>query len=148
MTDTIEIDFDDFISISELLNAHNAVGLSIVDINIGYDNKIYILLNSNIPERINGRFVDTVAHADYFVLELSVDWKSGTLTNSNYYELGKHDPNFHFIQPIKDKLLLGARTYYCNDLGSEENALLYQTEGSLQTILTKGYWGIMVGMTQ
>ena len=96
ITETSKISFNNFISVNELLNEHNAAELSIVDINIGYDDKIYILLSLNIPQRINGMFVNTNADTDYFVFELSVDWESGTLINSAYYGLGRHKPNGHF----------------------------------------------------
>lgn len=131
-TDTAKICFDNFININELLNKDNVSELSIVDINIGYDKKVYILLSSNIPGRINGMFVSTVANADYSVLELSMDWESGTLINLNYYELGRHKTNFHFIQPIKDKLLLlGARSYYRSNSGGEENAFIMDRTGEV-----------------
>ena len=131
-TDTARICFDNFININELLNMDNVSELSIVDISIGYDKKVYILLSSNIPGRINEMFVNTVANADYSVLELSVDWESGTLINSNNYELGRHKPNFHFIQPIKDKLLLlGARSFYRSNSGGEENAFIMDRTGEV-----------------
>lgn len=134
IADTAKISFDSFINISDLLNVHNAAELSVADINIGYDNKIYILLSSDIPERINGMFINTVACADYFTLELSVDWESGTLTNSNYHELGRHTPNFHYIRPIKDKLLLlGARSYYHSSSGGEKNAHIMDRTGEVHS---------------
>lgn len=132
ISDTAKISFDDFINISEILDVHNATEMSVADINIGYDNKIYILLSSNVPKRINGMFVNPVAQADYFVLELSVDWESGRLINLNYYELGEHTPNFHYIQPIKDKLLLlGARSYYHSNSGGEKNAFIMDRTGEV-----------------
>lgn len=132
ITETSKISFDNFIRISDLLNEHNAAELSIADINIGYDNKVYILLSSNIPKRINGMFVNTNADTDYFVFELLVDWESGTLINSAYYGLGRHNPNFHFIQPVKDKLLLlGARTFYRSDSGGKKNAFIMDRLGEV-----------------
>ena len=131
-TDTDKISFHNFLDLNELLNTYNVAEFSVVDINIGYDKKIYILLSSNIPRRINGMFVSTVANADYSALELSVDWESGTLINLNYYELGNHEPNFHFIQPIKDKvLLLGARSYYHSSTGGEKNAFIMDRSGEV-----------------
>lgn len=132
ITDTAKVSFANFVDMNELLNLHNATELSVADINIGYDKKVYILLSSNIPNRIDGMFVNTVAHAYYFVLELSVDWESGILTSSNYYELGRHEPNFHYIQPFKDKLLLlGARSFYRSDSGGEKNAFIVDRIGEV-----------------
>lgn len=130
--DTAKINFYNFINISELLNLHNIPESSVVNINIGYDKKIYILLSSDIPERINGMFVNTVANTNYSVFELSMDWENGILINSNYYELGRHLPNFHFIQPVKDKLLLlGARSFYRSDSGGEKNAFIMDRVGEV-----------------
>ena len=112
-----------------------AEGFTIKDINIGYDDRIYILLIENIPEMIRsgfGVFVDPSADSGYSVIELTVDWESGELLNSEFYDLGELGPNFHFIQPIGDKLLLvGARTYYREDSGGDDNGFIIDRNGAV-----------------
>lgn len=120
-----KINFAHFININDLLHAYNAAARKIADINIGYDQKIYILLRSDIPKQ-------SAAHPFYSVLVLSADWESGILIDSQYYELGSYKLNFHFIQPIRDKLLLlGARCCYDSRSGGEKNAWIVDQTGGI-----------------
>lgn len=104
---------------------------SYVNMSIGYDGSIYMLFSEKIPELVNGMFVNTKADATYSMLVLSVDWQEGELLTQEYYNLGRHKMNFHFIQPLKDKiLLLGSRTYYRSD-GPEQNAVVVDKQGTV-----------------
>ncbi|MBP3459296.1 MAG: hypothetical protein J6K58_08810 [Lachnospiraceae bacterium] len=119
------------IDIVNILKEYDVSFNSFVSMSIGYDDAVYILLSEKIPERINGIFVDTTADTIYSMLVLSVDWYTGELLSYEYYNLGRHMMNFHFIQPINNRiLLLGSRT--CNQKeGPEKNAVLVDRSGTV-----------------
>jgi len=105
---------------------------SVVRIHIGYDEKIYILLSTHIPDRINGMFINTVADSEYNAIILDVDWLEGKVTGHTLVNLGYHKMNFHMIQPIQDNiLLLGARCRYNEEHGPEKNALIVDLQGNI-----------------
>ena len=120
---------DSHIDLNILLGGVNHTMTDVVSMSIGYDDSVYILMSEKIPERINGMFVDTVANTRYYMLVLTVDWFSGELLHFEYGEFGKHRMNFHFIQPVEDRiLLLGARTYNRQN-GPENNAVIVDRDG-------------------
>lgn len=121
-----------YIDFKELLKGYDLSKDSVVNIQIGYDERVYILLNSHIPERIQGMFVNTKANAKYSVIRLSVDWEMGEVVHHELLELGHHSMNFHFIQPIGEHiLLLGARCMYYEKPGPEKNAVIADEMGNV-----------------
>lgn len=105
---------------------------SLVNIKIGYDEKIYILLSSHIPERINGMFVNTEANSVYSAIILDVDWYEARVTGQTFVNLGQHKMNFHMLQPIGENiLLLGARCRYHGANGPEKNAVIVDLQGNI-----------------
>lgn len=129
---------DNPIDIKMILEEYNYSVDSVVNISIGYNDAVYILLSEKIPDRINGMFIDTKANTNYYMIILTIDWFGGELLHQEYHELGKHMMNFHFIQPIKDKiLLLGARTYY-RVSGPEHNAVIVSEDGSVHCEMCLG----------
>lgn len=126
------------IDIKSILKEYDKSIDSVVRISIGCDNLLYLLLSHKIPERINGMFVDTKADTFYDLLILTVDWLTGELLYQRYYKLGRHQMNFHFVQPLKDKiLLLGARTYHYSD-GPENNAVIVDKNGTIYNEMCLG----------
>lgn len=126
------------IDIKSIFKQYNVSLNSFVSMSIGYDDAIYILLSERIPDRINGMFVDTEADTTYSMLVLTVDWQEGRFLAYEYYNLGRHKMNFHFIQPLNDKiLLLGSRTYYHAD-GPERNAVIVNKQGAVYQELCFG----------
>lgn len=119
------------IELEAILKQYKVPLNSFVTMSIGQDDSVYILFSETIPERINGMFVNTEANTAYSMLVLSVDWQAGELLTQEYYNLGRHKMNFHFIQPLQDKiLLLGSRTYYRAD-GPEQNAVIVDKQGTI-----------------
>ncbi len=119
------------IAFKELLKSYNQSIDSLVCVKIGYDEKLYILLSSHIPERINGMFVDTKADSHYSAIIMDVDWYEGMIIGHRLVDLGFHKMNFHMIQPIKDNiLLLGARCHYHVAGGPEMNAVIVDLQGN------------------
>ncbi|MBD5137450.1 MAG: hypothetical protein HDT39_16135 [Lachnospiraceae bacterium] len=105
---------------------------SFVNIKIGFDEKIYILLSEHIPERIDGRFVNTIANSNYSAIILDVDWYENKVTGHTFVNLGKHKMNFHMIQSIGENiLLLGARCKYNRENGPERNAVIVDLKGNV-----------------
>lgn len=103
-----------------------------VNIKIGYDEKIYILLSEHIPERINGMFVNTEANSVYSAIILEVDWYESKITGQTFVNLGQHKMNFHMIQPVGENiLLLGARCRYHGENGPEKNAVIVDLQGNI-----------------
>ena len=121
LDDTAKIIFDDSVSIDELREQYNITGHTVANVSIGYDNTIYMLMRSDIP-----------AAEDYSVIEIYVDWESGAIIDSAFYQLGKHEHELRYIQPIGDKLLLlGARSYYLGNREGEKNALIIDKQGEV-----------------
>ena len=90
--------FSYHVDIHEIFRRYNAA--SFVNMQIGYDWHIYILLNAEIPERIDGMFVPTESDSRYCVLALDADWDSGCITGESFYDLGVQKMNYHFVQKV------------------------------------------------
>ena len=58
--------------LQELSAEYGVSGLDFVSMNIGYDEKVYFLFSSGIPERIKGVFVNTAANAEYTALAVTL----------------------------------------------------------------------------
>lgn len=122
------------IELKELFNTYGRSMNSLVNIQIGYDEKVYILLSAQIPERIQGMFVNTEANSEYSAICLTVDWENEMITHHELLEFWVHKMNFHFIQPIGDNiLLLGARCRYRKENSPEMNAVIVDFEGNIQS---------------
>ena len=81
---------------------------------IGYDSKIYFLYETKKQTKFY-----------YSVLELEINWNSGILLQEKFYSLGKFSMQFHFIQPLHDKLLLvSSASCYSVKTGGQKNAIL------------------------
>ena len=127
----MRITFHDFIDYAELRKRHSLVNDELVAMKIGSDGKIYCLFNDNVPERIDGMFILTKSDSGYSVLVLDVDWDLEKVTSEYFYRLGTKKMNYHYIQPIEDKLLLvGARCFF-NDGDPEKNAAIVDFEGNV-----------------
>lgn len=125
------IQADHPIQIEGVLNRQNVQDCTIVDISIGHDDKIYILLSERVPDRIRGMFVDTQANTGYYVIVMNVNWHTGELLSEECYHLGIHLMNFHFVQPIGDEiLLLGSRARY-GEPEPEKNAVIVAKTGKV-----------------
>ena len=126
------IHFSDRLDMKELFKQYGLKDDMFVNIKIGYDGRIYILFSAAIPERIDGMFVNTCANADYTALVLTVDWNEGNLLQCEKLELGHHEINFHFIQPIGENvLLLGSRCLYNESDEPENNAVIVDKHGNV-----------------
>lgn len=126
------IDFNTCISLTELLGRYGHNASEFVTIQLGYDNRIYILLNDKIPGRIDGMFVPTRSGSSYSVIVAEVDWENGLFTGEQHYPLGTHEMNYHFVQPYDDGfLLVGARCEYDDDNGPELNAVIADKQGGI-----------------
>lgn len=120
------------ISILEFIEKYALTGYQLVNVQIGYDNAVYFLLSGEIPKRIDGMFVNTIANTDYKALCLYVNWLDGTIINEKLYNLGIHEMNFHFIQPIGDDiLLLGARCLISSDGVAQKNVVIVDKMGKV-----------------
>ena len=118
--------------LKELFDKYNCKPESFVNIQIGCNNRIYILLNENIPPRIDGCFVPTKSDSNYSVIAFTVDWDNECVTGDEYYDLGKHEMNYHFIQPFGEQFLLVGSRCECddNDIG-EKNAAIMGRNGNI-----------------
>ena len=127
-------------SLRDLFTEQGMTGLDFVSMNIGYDGTVYFLFSSQIPARIDGMFVNTVANAEYTALAVTPSWESGVVEKVERFDLGKHTMNFHFIRPVPDGsfLLLGARCVYSEKNGPEKNAVFTDREGNVLRELTFG----------
>lgn len=120
------------ISLKSLAEKYGLALDQFVTLEIGFDGMIYILFSKNIPERINGMFVDTEADTDYSLIELMVDWETGEMLYHELILLGHHKMNFHFALPmVNDEiLLLGARCMFYAS-GPENNAVVVDKQGKV-----------------
>lgn len=124
------IDLQSAFDIKAIFREYGCSLNSWVNMQIGYDGKIYMLLNSHIPERIDGMFVNTESNSGYAAIVLEVDWEDERVTKHSYYDFGVHEINFHMIQPIGEHiLLLGARCRY-REGNPEKNAKIIDFAGN------------------
>lgn len=125
-----KIDLQNAFDIKAILSGYGCSLDSCVNMQIGYDGKIYMLINTHIPERIDGMFVNTKSNSRYDAIVLEIDWAEERVTKHTYYDLGVHEMNFHMIQPIGDHiLLLGARCHYRGG-NPEKNAKIIDFAGN------------------
>lgn len=114
----------------ELQTRHGLRTWTHVNHSIGADGSVWLLFARSVPERINGMFVDTEANTDYKALCLWVDWQDGILLGEEEYDLGFHQMNFHFIQPIGgDILLTGSRCMRYKDGQTDKNGVIVSRDG-------------------
>ena len=126
------INFKNYTDFSELLGRYGHNISEFVTMQLGYDNRIYILLNSKVPERIDGMFVPTRSDSGYSVIVVEADWESGILTDEKHYPLGAQDLNYHFVQPYDDGfLLVGSRCMNYQKTGPELNAAVMDKQGGI-----------------
>lgn len=120
------------ISLKELAGKYDLDLGRLISVEIGFDEMIYILFSKNIPERINGMFVNTQADTDYSLLRLTVDWGNRGILHHELVPLGHHKMNFHFALPmINDEiLLLGSRCMFLSS-GPENNAVVINKQGEV-----------------
>lgn len=124
-----DIYFSEYTDLKELLERHKLTECMFVNMQIGYDDKVYMLFSAAVPERIDGMFVNTCADTFYYALMLDVDWCEGRALHCEKLDLGRHEMNFHFIQPVGENiLLLGSRCLNKND-GPENNAVIVGLDG-------------------
>lgn len=113
------------IDIKEYIN-----GYEIINSQLGFDNKIYILLVDRIPERINdGMFVQTKTKEKF-------QYKILIVENENVIEVNLYNQqyNFSFVQPIKENrlLIVGARARFYKENKYDLNAKIFDFDGVLQ----------------
>ena len=127
-------------NLRELYLRQGITNQDFVSMNIGYDGKIYFLFSSEIPPRIDGMFVDTVADAEYTMIAVTPSWETSAIEKEERISLGKHRMNFHFILPVPDGsfLLLGSRCRNSAKEGPEKNAVFTDREGNVLRSFTFG----------
>ena len=123
-----------------LFKEQGVTGLDFVSMSIGYDGKAYFLFSTQIPERIDGMFVNTVANAAYTALVVTPSWESGVVEAVEKIDFGTHPMNFHFLRPVPDGsfLLLGSRCMFSKKNGPEKNAIFTDREGNVLHAFTFG----------
>lgn len=124
------IEFNNYIDLAELFKKYNYSFDEYVTMQVGYDEKIYILFNEHIPERIDGMFVPAESNSRFSVLELEPNWYEGTVINEKLYHLGTQEMNHSFIQPVPGGfLLVSARCRY-NKGNPDHNAVIVDLDGN------------------
>ena len=131
MDQRITIEFKNCINLAEILNKYNHNDSEYVTMQIGYDGNIYILLNKNIPERIDGMFVPAESNSRFAVLVLQIDWHEDKIIQEKYYDLGVQKMNYSFIQPIPQGFLLVAARCRYNKGNPDKNASVIDHDGNM-----------------
>lgn len=130
MKNNYNIEITHSINFNELISKYNLASSTFVTLSIGYDQSVYLLFSAKVPERIKGMFVNTIANTEYRAICIWVDWTDASILGDELIEFGIQKMNFHFIQPIKDKiLLLGARTMQYQNGEIEQNAVFFTRQG-------------------
>jgi hypothetical protein len=125
-----------FMSIKNAMYSANMVcdlkehldGYKIVSISIGANNGYYILAIDNVPERINGMFVQIQTSTLHNYKVIIVQW-------DNVYTLNIDNQkwNYHYVQPIgDDKVILAcARSKYYGRNKYDLNGKIFDLNGTL-----------------
>ena len=124
----------EFINETDLIQIIGKYGLDIrsfVNLQIGYDGKVYMLFNEQIPERINGMFVPSESNREFSVLVLEVDWYEEKIIKENHYNLGMQIMNYLYVQPIDGDLLLSTARCHYNGGKPEQNAVIMDVKGDI-----------------
>ena len=127
-----EIPVKECINLGSIIRKYGLEQYTMVNMEIGYDDAVYLLFSARVPERIQGMFVDTQANTEYRALCLFIDWQDGSLLGEEVLEFGVRKMNFHFIQPIGDDiLLLGARSMMYKNGIPDQNAVFLTRHGKI-----------------
>ncbi len=127
-----EIPVKECIDLGSIIRKYGLEQYTMVNMEIGYDDAVYLLFSARVPERIQGMFVDTQANTEYRALCLFIDWQDGSLLGEEVLEFGVRKMNFHFIQPIGDDiLLLGARSMMYKNGIPDQNAVFLTRHGKI-----------------
>ena len=123
--------FSNYTYLGDKFKKYNCGEGSLVNMQIGYDKRLYFLFNEKIPERIDGMFVPTESDSRYCVMALDIDWDNETVVGERFFDLGTQKMNFHFVQPLNGGLLLVASRCYCINGIGEKNAALIDDRGTI-----------------
>ena len=127
------------INLNSIIRRYGLEPYTMVNMQIGYDDALYLLFSARVPERIQGMFVDTQANTEYRALCLFIDWQDGSLLGEEVLEFGVRKMNFHFIQPIGDDiLLLGARSMMYKNGIPDQNAVFLTRHGKILSVTCFG----------
>lgn len=102
----INIELNNPINLNTLLDYHKHSNSEIICKQIGYDDKIYILLKNKIYKKQGKIIRKTSNKSSYSTLILTVGWDKSELTESKCISLGIYNKDFSKIQPINNKILL------------------------------------------
>lgn len=120
----------EIVNIIQLKKDYQIESYTLVDFTVGFDDLIYLLFSQNVPERIDGMFVNTIANTQYIAITIVFDWSSNSVCNTFFYDFGILEFNYHFIRPLKNNIMLiGARCEYQNQDNIEKNVLILDEKG-------------------
>lgn len=110
-------------------------GWSVVSVQLGYDDRAYLLLIDEVPERDRGAFMQTeLEHTPAYkvlIVDLRVHGKKGS-GEADVQEILIEGETFHYscVQPLGEELLLvGARSHYYGRDNYDLNAAVFSQEG-------------------
>lgn len=127
---------DNPIRLQTLQKKYNIAHYTHVSTSIGYNDEVYFLFAEHEPERM---FADSQANTRYSVIQCIVNWTDGSLIFDKCLDMGVHEMNYHFIQPIYTYLLLlGARTHQRKDGTFENNACIVNKRGKIHNSFCLG----------
>ena len=128
----INIELKNPINLNTLLDYYKYSNSEIICKQIGYDDKIYILLKNKIYKKRGKTIRETSNKSAYSTLILTLDWNRSELTESKCISLGIYNKDFSKIQPINNKILLvDVRCKYNKIFGPEKNAVIVDLNGNI-----------------
>lgn len=120
------------VNLQDLLAQYHCNSDCLVNMQIGFDRRLYLLLNAAIPERIDGMFVPTVSNSRFATLVLVCEWETGVITGTQFLDFGVQKTNYDFIQPVHDGFLLVGAKCMCDKNGiGERNAAVLDQSGQI-----------------
>lgn len=97
-----------------------ADGFELINYQIGYDGKVYMLCSR-----------ENFDVYEYRMITAEVDWSSEKIISDEFTELGEYPLALHFIQPIGENvLLLGGRARRYEDGSTDKNAVFFDRNGN------------------
>lgn len=116
------------LSLDEVLNIYNLDIDTFVNLQIGYDNNMYILLNEGDENT-----------GVYKVIKVQINWFEQKLIYHELLELGEHNLAACFVQPIRNNILLvDSRCEYKATIGPANNAIVIDYAGNCLNELCLG----------
>jgi len=102
----LEIPVPGFIDMQNVISEYDLEAYSMKNVSIGNDDRIYCLFRNDLYERTKQMFPEPAKYSRYRTISFDVNWYSGEVYGSNFYDFGLSSNYYYHVQPIGESFLL------------------------------------------